>query len=179
MILFYLSIIDNDDDRKWLADVYKEYKPFILKAAYYYTKNEEDAKDAVHEVFLRICKNITSVPREPIALKIYLLTSIRNVCYNFKKKRDTHPVFSLDEQFSTPSDTDVQNTIATKSLYDEVIEYIEKMPIIYSEVLTLYYVCNSKPADISIILKIPYKTAETRLYRGKQLLKERFKDLTL
>ncbi len=179
MILFYLSIIDNDDDRKWLADVYKEYKPFMLKAAYYYTNNEEDAKDAVHEVFLRLCKNITAVPREPIVLKIYLFTAIRNICYNLIRKRTKHHVLSLDEQFATPSDTDVQNIIATKSLYDEVIEYIEKMPIIYSEVLTLYYACKSKPADISKILKIPYKTAETRLYRGKQLLKERFKDLTL
>ena len=179
MILFYLSIIDSDDDRKWLADVYKEYKPFMLKAAYYYTNNEEDAKDAVHEVFLRISKNITIVPRDPNVLKIYIFTAIRNFCYTLIRKRTKNPVFSFDEQFSIPSSIDVQNTIIAKSFYEQVVEYIEKMPIIYSEVLTLYYVCNSKPTDISKILKIPYKTTAARLYRGKQLLKERFKDLTL
>ena len=179
MILFYLSIIDSEDDREWLAGVYKEHKQFMLNTAYYYIKNEEDAKDAVHEVFLRLCKNITAVPRDPIVLKIYLFTAIRNVCYTLIRKRTKHPVLSLDEQFATPSDTDVQNIIASKTLYEQVIEYIEKMPIIYCEVLTLYYVCKSKPADISKILKIPYKTAEVRLYRGKKLLKERFKDFTL
>ena len=70
------------------------------------------------------------------------------------------------------------NTI-NKILSEQVLDYIEQMPVIYSSVLTMYLVCKNKVSDISNILDIPYKTVESRLYRGKQLLNERFEDLNL
>lgn len=179
MILFYLSMIDDEDDRDWLNKVYKDYKPWMLKIAYGYTKNEEDSKDAVHEIFLRISKNIKSVPRKPVVLKVYLETAIQNICYTMTTKRKNHPVFSIEEQFYVPSDENLEENTITKILGEQVLEYIEQMPIIYCTVLTMYLVCKNKVSDISNILDIPYKTVESRIYRGKQLLNERFKDLNL
>ena len=179
MLLFYLSMIDNEDDRNWLSKVYTDYKPWMLKIAYSYTKSEEDSKDAVHEIFLRISRNIESVPRISVTLKIYLEAAIRNICCTITTRRNKHPIFSIEEQFYTPSDEDLEENTINKILSEQVLDYIEQMPVIYSSVLTMYLVCKNKVSDISNILGIPYKTVESRLYRGKQLLNERFKDLNL
>lgn len=179
MLLFYLSMIDNEDDRNWLSKVYKDYKPWMLKIAYGYTKHNEDSKDAVHEIFLRMSSNIKSVPRKPVILKVYLETAIRNICYTITTRRNKHPIFSIEEQFYTPLDEDLEENTINKILSEQVLEYIEQMPIIYCSVLTLYLVCKNKVSDISNILDIPYKTVESRLYRGKKLLNERFEDLNL
>lgn len=179
MILFYLSMIDNEDDRSWISGVYKAYKPWMLKIAYYYIKNEEDAKDVVHEIFLRISRNIKSVPRNPVTLKVYLETAIRNTCYTITSRRNKHQVFSIEDQFYVPSDENLEENTVNKILSEQVLEYIEQMPVIYSSVLTMYLVCKNKVSDISNMLDIPYKTVESRIYRGKQLLNERFEDLNL
>ncbi len=179
MLLFYLSMIDNEDDRNWLSKVYKDYKPWMLKTAYNYIKHTEDSKDVVHEIFLRMSRNIKSVPRNPITLKVYLETAIRNICYTITTRRNKHPIFSIEEQFYMMSDEDLEENTINKILSEQVLDYIEQMPVIYCSVLTLYLVCKNKVSDISNILDIPYKTVESRLYRGKQLLNERFEDLNL
>ena len=179
MLLFYLSMIDNEDDRNWLSEVYRDYKPWMLNTAYNYTKHTEDSKDVVHEIFLRMSRNIKSVPRNPITLKVYLETAIRNVCYTITTRRNNHPIFSIEEQFYMMSDEDLEENTINKILSEQVLDYIEQMPVIYCSVLTLYLVCKNKVSDISNILDIPYKTVESRLYRGKQLLNERFEDLNL
>ena len=179
MMFFYLSLIDNEDDRNWLGNVFETKRDWMLKVAYHYLKNEEDSRDAVQEIFCRMAQNIKSVPREKTVLKVYMETAIRNYCYTLFNKICNHPVFSLEEQFSVASDENLEDDTIDKVTSEDIFDYIGQMPVNYCSVLTLYFVCENKISEISSILDIPYKTVESTLYRGKKILKERFKDLQL
>ena len=52
MLLFYLSLIQNDEERVKITHIYETYLDWMLKMAFHYLKNETDAEDAVNDVFL-------------------------------------------------------------------------------------------------------------------------------
>jgi RNA polymerase sigma-70 factor (ECF subfamily) len=54
---------------------------------------------------------------------------------------------------------------------------VEDLPEIYKAVIILYYFEDFSPQEISDITDVPKRTIETRLYRGKNLLKLRLEEL--
>ncbi|HQH33976.1 MAG TPA: sigma-70 family RNA polymerase sigma factor, partial [Petrotogaceae bacterium] len=54
---------------------------------------------------------------------------------------------------------------------------VESLPEIYKTVIILYYFEDFSPQEISEIVGVPKRTIETRLFRGKNLLKLRTEEL--
>ena len=52
MLSFYLSTIDTDDNKAVFGRIYEEHLDWMLKIAYHFVKNESDAQDVVHDVFM-------------------------------------------------------------------------------------------------------------------------------
>lgn len=48
MLMFYMSLIDNDDDREKFEILYNKYRKRMVYTAYSVLGNNEDAEDAVH-----------------------------------------------------------------------------------------------------------------------------------
>ena len=58
MLLFYLSLIENDYDKDKLEYIYKKYYSLMLAVAIDKLKSKEAAEDIVHDSILRIIKHI-------------------------------------------------------------------------------------------------------------------------
>lgn len=58
MLLFYMSLIDNDDDRTKFEILYNKYRKRMVYTAYSVLGNNEDAEDAVHDTFIKIARNM-------------------------------------------------------------------------------------------------------------------------
>ena len=177
MLEFYLSLIEDQSYSNRLLKIYNEYKDWMLKIAFHFLKNEEDAKDAVHNVFVNIAKRIREVPdNTPGDIKSYLYISVKNASFTLLKKNRKYSVFNLEDQFNIANESNVEKEVGDKELYKQVLEYIDELPAIYKEVLTLHIVHNKNFDEIAIILNIPYKTAHTRFSRAKDMIKKRFGD---
>ena len=178
MLQLYLSMLDDHSYDKDLTDIYREYRGWMLKVAFYFLKDEDLALDAVHDVFLNIVKRIRNVPvKSPDITKAYLFIAIKNSSINILKSRQKNAVFDLDHQFDICSDADIEKDVETKDLYDRVLSYIKTLPEKYREVLTLHLVCQNSLNEIALLLNIPFKTAQTRFLRGRKMIKERFGDI--
>ena len=178
MLQLYLSMLDDHSYDKNLTEIYKEYKSWMLKVAFYFLKDEGLAADAVHDVFLNIVKKIRNVPlNNPDITKSYLYIAIKNSSINILKNQDKNTTFDIEQQYDICSDTDVIKDVETKDLYDRVLAYINDMPEKYREVLTLHLVCQNSLNEISMLLGIPFKTAQTRYLRGRNMIRERFGDI--
>ncbi|MBQ2842063.1 MAG: hypothetical protein IJE72_03410 [Clostridia bacterium] len=56
MLVFYLSFIDNDNDRKLFERIYYAHRKQMFTLAFAILENEDDAEDLVHDVFCNIAE---------------------------------------------------------------------------------------------------------------------------
>ncbi len=80
-MLLILSLIEDDQRRDRLAELYKLYKQPMMDIAADILHNGHDAEDAVHTVFLNIATKRISILDDLSDiqdLKYYLLASARN-----------------------------------------------------------------------------------------------------
>ena len=101
MLAFYLSLIDNDNDRKLFERIYYAHRKQMLTLAFAILENEDDAEDLVHDVFCNIAEkymqSLKNIKNEQ-DMKNYLLKATKNSALN--KKRDSKHHLSLDENES-------------------------------------------------------------------------------
>ena len=181
MLSFYLSTIDTDDNKAVFGRIYEEHLDWMLKIAYHFVKNESDAQDVVHDVFMEIIKNDCSIPTQEVdRTRAYLFICIRNRAIKLNESRSKRKATSLDQLFNIPSGEENAEDEALKNdMYLSMLNFINSMSSKYKDVLTLHIVYNKSVKEISKIMCVPHKTIETRLRRGKKILKERFKDLDI
>jgi len=104
-----------DQDSQWLGILLQRYTLLLLGVCMKYLKNEEAAKDAVQQVFL---KAITALPKTNVEyLKSWLYTIARNHCLMQLRDKTKWVTISTeadiqDNSFFEPFDTNKEQTIA-------------------------------------------------------------------
>ena len=131
----------------------------MLRLAYAYTRNTQDAEDMVQDVFLnyfRLSPVFTSDEHE----KAWLLRATINRCKNLLKS-------SFHRTRSELSDALESNAQPQSDLMDEVLALDEK----YRLPIHLYYYEGYALKEIADILGEKPATIGTRLSRGRELIK--------
>lgn len=178
MLSLYLSLLEDHNCDNKLIEIYNNYKNWMLMVAYSFLEDQELSKDAIHDVFLNLVKKIRTIPDENMNVtKAYLYIAIKHACIDIIKRRKSNITFNIDDQFNLHNNTNIEKEIETKYLYDKVLEYIDSMPYIYKEVITLHIVHDIKLTDVAKILNIPFKTAQSRYLRARKLIRKNLGDL--
>ena len=157
--------------------IYDTYCQAMFTIACRYLNNEEDAKDAMQEGFLKAFTNIRSYKPEA-TFGAWLKRIMINQCLDVLKKRQLE--FSNDEveklQIIEDHNWNFDSTI-TKT---EILFAIEQLTEKHKIVVNLYLIEGYDHKEISDILEIPVKTSRTHLRRGKlklqNLLKEKYNE---
>ena len=155
-MLLILSLIEDDQLRDRLAELYKLYKQPMMDIAADILHNGHDAEDAVHTVFLNIATKRISILDDLSDiqdLKYYLLASARNAAVNMLKANNR--TVSLDENTDTISALE---------------EIIKSIPSPYREALHYRYNLEMRPARIARLLNRSVSTVKKQLVRGKKML---------
>ncbi len=180
MLLFYLSLLQSEEERINITRIYETYLNWMLKMAFHYLKNETDAEDAVNDVFLSLIGGNCSIPFDSEnETKAYLFICIRNAALKIKESKRKHKAVNYDELFNISVKYNLEDTCFTKDIYNELLSFINTMPPIYKDVLILKISFDESLKEISKILNVPLKTVETRFSRGKSLLIERFGNIDI
>ena len=152
--------------------VYDNYCQAMFTIACRYLNNEEDAKDAMQEGFLKAFTNIESYKPEA-AFGVWLKRIIINQCLDVLKKRKLD--FSNDVieslQIIEDNNWDFDSSISKQEILNAIEQLIEKHKI----VVKLYLIEGYDHQEISEILNVPIKTSRTHLRRGKLKLQELLK----
>ena len=180
MLLFYLSLLQSEEERITITKIYETYLNWMLKVAFHYLRNEADAEDAVNDVFLGLISSNCSIPIDSEnETKAYLFICIRNAALKIKESKSKHKAVSYDKLFNISVKYNLEDDCFTKDSYNELLSFISTMSPIYKDVLTLRISFDKSFKEISKILNISLKTVESRFLRGKSLLKERFGNIDI
>ena len=142
-----------------------EYGNAILRLAFSYLHNIQDAEEILQETMIRYMRHAPSFESNDHK-KAWLLRVTANLSKNrirYNRLRNT------DE---------LKNDLISSDREDLsfVWDAVKMLPEIYSEVVHLYYQEGYKTAVIADILSVPESTVRVRLKRARKQLKEVLKE---
>lgn len=161
------------------------YQSKVYSTAFHYTHDQEDARDLTQEIFIKLYNNLQSY-KSKASFSTWLYRIAVNRCIDWTRKKKLHTVSAIYD--SSDEEIDIYEVMADsgggpeealikQENKDYIIKVVEDLPEIYKTVIILYYFQDFSPREISDITDIPKRTIETRLYRGKNLLKLRLEEL--
>lgn len=131
MLMFYLQMIESDEDKSKFEIVYLEYRGLLHKIAYNILHHEEDSEDAVHQAFLYIVENIWKI-NEPISpqTKSYLVNTVECRAKNIKDAKYKKMEIPLDDAEGISAEYKGENRLT---------KCVSQLSGRYREVLTFKY----------------------------------------
>ena len=169
MLLFYLSVIDGDDEKRTFEYYYMTYRRQMLSAAKKVLGNEYDAEDAVHNAFMGIARHMEVLggcSKEKAGC--YCVKAARNAALNIIRSR-TNETVSIDELRDVPDERSFDELL-DKSGYEDVLNVIRNMDDVYRDVLYMRYVMDMPVKKIADVLGRKESTVKQQLVRGKKIL---------
>ncbi|MBQ4568569.1 MAG: sigma-70 family RNA polymerase sigma factor [Ruminococcus sp.] len=152
------------DLRRAAEQALEKYGESLMRVAYTYTKNMQDAQDMVQDAFLRYMSSAPQFSSDEHE-KAWLIRVTINICKNHLSSAYRRNYAELDENMS------VCDTYSSG-----LAEIVNSLPEKYRIVIHLFYYEDYTQKQIAKALGITESAVSTRLQRGRKLLKEKIGD---
>jgi RNA polymerase sigma-70 factor (ECF subfamily) len=152
--------------------------------AYHLTYNQEDADDLVQETYMKAYRFIDKYEKGTNA-KAWLFKILKNAFINEYRKKSKQPTKVDFEDIVAYHDTDdhrvtgysdLREEIFLHMMGDEVTSAINSLPIDFRTVILLCDIEGFTYEEIAAIIDVPIGTVRSRLFRARNLLKEKLTD---
>lgn len=176
MLGFYLALIDEPSDREKFEHLYYTYKDYMFNIAMSILHNENLADETVQDCFLKIAekiKDITAVKCKETKALVSIM--VKNKARN-NLNLEHHDKFDTLEENDFISDNMV-NEVLSKDGYETLVKEVKELDDTYRDILNLKFIYEYSAKEISELLHIPVRTVETRIYRGRKILKEKLEEM--
>jgi len=157
-------ILHDKKENISLAELYERYSPDIFKYSFSILKNNEEAKDAVQEVFVRYAKNESSF-KQDCSYKTWLLIIARNYCFNRIKNKNFRNEEIEDDVFIESYSPDYDMQISLK-------DALMKLPEEYNELIYLKEYEGFSYKEIAEITNLSLENVKIKLFRARQELRK-------
>ncbi|HEV2833112.1 MAG TPA: sigma-70 family RNA polymerase sigma factor [Hanamia sp.] len=161
----------NDHDNKWLGILLPRYTLLLLGVCMKYLKNEEDAKDAVQQIFLKVISELSKYKVEYFKSWIYMIA--KNHCLMKIRGNKNYPV-ELDEKVLPVKefmDTEEMNHIEKDRLLTTMQESIKQLSTEQQQCVTLFYLEKKSYVEVAEITGYTMLQVKSHLQNGKSNLK--------
>lgn len=179
MLALYLAYLDDNNDKKLFEDIFLSYRKQMVTFAISILGDEDDAQDAVGDVFLRIAQKNWDVVREiknETDLRNYLLKATKNTSLNKVKAKKKENVslgtimeYDMDGIKDLSDDTFLE-VICNKVEYDKIVQAIRLLNEKYRDVMYCHYVIEMTVPEVAKSLNQTLSATKQQLVRGKKML---------
>ncbi len=176
MISYYLSLVETEEDKEKIEYIFNTFNSFMsYTAGEVLHHNKQDVEDAVQNAMVVIIENLKMIDTTDYQ-------RLRNLCGIISKNKAKDYCKLKDNQAASLDDTTLE-TLSSKELnpegivlqndtYEILVKAIYDLDEKYRDVCILKYVNGYKEREIAIFLDLPPKTVSTRIFRGKNILRE-------
>ncbi|MFD2169586.1 RNA polymerase sigma factor [Tumebacillus lipolyticus] len=156
----------------------ERYQTLIYTIAHRMVRDRTEAEDITQEVFLKAYRTLDSF-REEASFKTWICRIATNRCIDWRRKHlvRQEQTAQVEEAERIPDDLDLspERILLRQERQVEVRDLIDKMPEKYRSILLMYHFQGMSYKDIAEVQEISPRTVETRLYRAKNMLRDRLK----
>jgi RNA polymerase sigma-70 factor (ECF subfamily) len=154
----------------------KDHERLVGQVVFRMVPGESDREDLCQDIFVKVYQNLDSF-RFDSKLSTWITRIAYTTCLNHLEKKKT-PLFedcspegkTIDECESNNGDparwTDSRRTSV------KVCEEIDRLPVVYGTILSLFHLQEMTYAEIGQILSLPEGTVKSYLFRARKMLKE-------
>ena len=156
------------EDQELYAILVERYQSKLLRYAVTLIHDDQKARDIVQESLIKAFVNLRGFDaKRKFSSWIYRI--VHNEAMDVIKKY--HREVPFPEDFDIQSDENIEEDFDQKEVVAQVNLCLGKIPLKYSESLTLYYIEEKSYKEISDILRIPMGTVATNVNRAKKMMK--------
>ena len=171
MLLFYLSLIDNEEDKSKFEMLYNSHRNLLKSIAIDMLDDEFLAEDAVHEAFIKLTRYIKGIDEvDSHKTKAFIVIVIKSVCKDMIRKSKRDKSFSSEEIEEIGS----VNDDAFKNIeFEYIYRAIESLSDKYREIIELKVYYDLSDKEIADIVGIDNAAVRKRLQRARESLKKK------
>ena len=159
----------RSEDKEFFREIIKRYEAKLLRYASYLIGDDDKAADVVQGAFIKAYTNLNGFNvNKKFSSWMYRITHNEAINVVNKHKKTVY----LDKSIDLDSGIDLEDDLIKKELMRHAHYCLDKMPLKYSEPLTLYFLESRSYEDISDILRIPTGTVAVRISRAKAIMKK-------
>ncbi len=173
MLGAYLTLIDNESDKKLFEAFYTGYKSMMYNVAFDIIHDVHLAEDAVMNSFFILARNMEKVSDQTMSeVRNFLVVVVRNQAIKiYNKQKD---ITYCDDALDDVSDNiNVVYELENKELQRKVFGYIKELDSSYSDVLMMKYFYGMKTAEIAKSLGLTAEGVHTRLRRATVKIRQK------
>lgn len=171
--LFILTI-ENDDDRKCIADLYIQYYPIMKKKAYDISRNYNVVDDLINDAFIKLINKISILKSLGCCKRTsYIVSAIRNISIDYIKHRTVESglvIMGMEDDFmdSIPDTVHTPEAVFTiKETYEELGAAIETLSERDRNLLHYKYNLEFSEKEIAKIMNMPVNNIREYLVRAR------------
>lgn len=143
-------------------------------------KQQEDVEDICQEVFLKVFRKIKKF-RGDSRLSTWIATIAYNTSISHIRKQGRKQEIQMDEDaridWGKTDDWLVQKTVEKEEAKKILLQLIEKLPVQYRTVLTLFHLEEFSYKEVEEITGMPEGTIKSYLSRARKLLKDKLEQV--
>lgn len=169
MTLFFLTIMEDEDDKAYITSLYRQYYPLMKKKAYSIIRDNGVVGDLIQDAFLKL------IPKIPLLRSLscykttsYIVYTLKHVCFDYirKMKRRSQRVFSGLTDDIADQIPDLQAATEENYMQHEEFEALEQALFHLSERdrSLLYFKYNMEMSDLEISGLLDFPAQHVRQY---------------
>ena len=168
--------IESDDDRSYMAFLYEQHCPLMLKIAWGYARCKADVEDIVSDSCTALIMNIDKIRgMERNVLRAYIVTTVRNTAIDFCRKQQRKNARFLYVDDEVTSQMSVNESTEKKVLLREELRLIKQaldiLPEHERDILRLKYQKGLKDNEIAEKVGIAESSIRKYVERARKHLK--------
>lgn len=174
MLLFYLSLLETEEDRDLFTRLYEEQGKVLLHVAFGVLQQTEEAENVVHDTFLKLIDEFSKYRKKSYEelVKISITIAKRKAIDRYRHEKmalgKSEVIYeTYQDHFPEPEEY-VLGGEERESLKREY----EKLPAELRDLLFLHFGEGYKPREIARILDMSSAEVSRKLYAAKQTLKQ-------
>lgn len=176
MLIFYIAMLETEQERKKMADIYEEHKHALLMYALKITGyNQAMAEDAVHNAFISIIKEKEKYfYLDSRDFRFSAVIIVRNKCIDLLRKEKPYADIPMDELeiFLESDDKPLDEQAIISSEYASIRRHMASIDEISRQVLIMKYVLGMSYKEIGVKLNMTPKHVDTRILRAKEKVRK-------
>jgi RNA polymerase sigma factor (sigma-70 family) len=178
LILIKKAVAGDEDSFRQLIDIYKNY---VFAIILNFIKDYSEVENVAQEVFLQIYLSLPGYKDDNFKGWIGKIASNKSIDW-IRRKRSKFREETLEDseividRVGMETGNNPEDILINKENREYLIQILNSMPIIYRESIEKFYFQDKSYEEIAKDENVTVKTIASRLYRGKNILKEKWSE---
>jgi RNA polymerase sigma factor (sigma-70 family) len=158
--------------REAQAELYQYYSSKMFAVCLYYSKDQTEAEDILHDAFMKVFKNIGQYSGKGSFEGWIKRIMINTALERFRRQSYMYSVEDVFDYVEEISPEDVVSSIS----FNDLLALIRELSPQYRMVFNLYAVEGHSHKEIADMLNISVGTSKSNLARARKILQEKVKE---